>query len=563
MKYGVPSIVLIACTLLVGVASADMGIIGTKHNLSFSGPGEIRALTEDRICVFCHTPHNASPYTPLWNRAIKPQNYTLYQSSSLSAMPWQPSGPTRLCLSCHDGSIALGEVLKPAGGLEMNNELVSARRSYIGTNISDDHPVSFHYYDSLPNPELSPVLPAGLHFYGEGDIHCTTCHDPHDDSNGKFLVKDNRFSALCLTCHENIAGWDSSVYSLSTAIWDPPALEEGAQTVAEHGCGSCHVPHNAGGSQRLLRYLSEEDNCYSCHDGTVSKADIQSQFRKLSHHPVEITTIGVTDEFHDPAEDISFLLGHVECVDCHNPHAANETTADAPNASGSLSRVTGKTQDDGVVENVSYQYEVCFKCHGYSSDLFPFIYRYQNETNTIIEFDPGNPSYHPVVAMGRNSDMRTFPSEYETDLTEVSMIYCVDCHDSDESSRVGGTGPRGPHGSQYRPILRQRYETIDNTIESEAAYMLCYRCHDRLKLLVDPFSGNEFHKDHVVSRRAPCSVCHDPHGVRDDGNGDHTYLINFDLNIVAPAGGNIYPIYEDTGIPPGNCILVCHGKVHL
>ena len=164
-------------------------IVDSKHNLSATGPGNVRALTEDKICIFCHTPHNATPFTPLWNKKIEPKAYTLYQSSTLSAMPGQPSGPSRLCLSCHDGTIALGDVLKPATGIQMTiDRLTSGMRAHLDTDISNDHPVSFSYLDALPNPELSDTLPPILHTYGGGNIHCTTCHDPHDDSFGNFLV---------------------------------------------------------------------------------------------------------------------------------------------------------------------------------------------------------------------------------------------------------------------------------------------------------------------------------------------------------------------------------------
>jgi DNA-binding MarR family transcriptional regulator len=42
--------------------------VGTKHNLSVSGPGPIKSTNEQQVCIFCHTPHNASPIQPLWNR---------------------------------------------------------------------------------------------------------------------------------------------------------------------------------------------------------------------------------------------------------------------------------------------------------------------------------------------------------------------------------------------------------------------------------------------------------------------------------------------------------------
>src|SRR5208282_3429080 len=83
-------------------AGAASRIIDTRHNLSVSGPGAIKALSETRICVFCHIPHNAAPQTPLWNKTIQPVTYILYESTTLTAHLKQPYGPTRLCLSCHD-----------------------------------------------------------------------------------------------------------------------------------------------------------------------------------------------------------------------------------------------------------------------------------------------------------------------------------------------------------------------------------------------------------------------------------------------------------------------------
>ena len=32
-------------------------------------------------------------------------------------------------------------------------------------------------------------------------VQCTSCHDAHVATFGKFLVVDNNASALCVTCH--------------------------------------------------------------------------------------------------------------------------------------------------------------------------------------------------------------------------------------------------------------------------------------------------------------------------------------------------------------------------
>jgi hypothetical protein len=88
------------------------GVENTKHNLSITGPGTIKAESERGICVFCHTPHNASPAYPLWNHDLSAvTNYTNYWSPTLNAYDSEaqapePDGSSKLCLSCHDGTVA-------------------------------------------------------------------------------------------------------------------------------------------------------------------------------------------------------------------------------------------------------------------------------------------------------------------------------------------------------------------------------------------------------------------------------------------------------------------------
>lgn len=569
---------------LVGAAQAgEPGIVRTRHNLSATGPGDLHALTETRICVFCHTPHNAAPSTPLWNRNIDAVNYDLYTSTTMGARPSQPAGPSRLCLSCHDGTVALGAVLRPAEGIEMTTAggLPADRHSSLGTSLADDHPVSFPYSDSLPNRQLFPGPAADLMFNG-GVMHCSTCHDAHDNTFNKFLVVDNVGSGLCTRCHVLI-GWTEGAHQTSPATWsgaltDPwprtgAGTDFGFSTVAQNGCENCHAPHGAGGS-RLMNRVEEEENCYPCHNGNVASSDIQAGFMKPSRHPVNLTAAGVTANHHEPDERPALLVDHVECADCHNAHAANGRPAAAPAVSGKLDRVSGVTLGGSAIippRYAAYEYEICFKCHADSSSRHPLIVRVQNTVNTRVEFNPANASYHPVAAGGANSDVPSIPSALRPDLTVSSIIYCTDCHDSDESASVGGTGPRGPHGSLYPPLLRERYEMTDNTPENAAGYALCYRCHNRTVILSDASfqkngAGKGGHSGHLgPAVNAPCSACHDPHGVTGNVSaGSHTHLINFDMGIVLPLSGSGYstPVYNDGGSRTGSCSLTCHGKAH-
>ena len=66
-----------------------------------------------------------------------------------------------------------------------------------------------------------------------------------------------------------------------------------------------------------------------------------AQFQKVSRHRVEMTTIGVTPIHHAGRRIARLPDGHVECVDCHNPHASNDTlVASPPSVSGSLKSVS-------------------------------------------------------------------------------------------------------------------------------------------------------------------------------------------------------------------------------
>ncbi len=586
-----------------GAPAKTVNIVTTKHNLSKSGPGDIKALTEDRICVFCHTPHNASPRTPLWNKDMESVNYSAYPIywSSTMVSPKVLTGPTgasRLCLSCHDGTLALGEVLRPSDTISMNVPagIPATSRSNFGTSLASHHPISFSYYDAAANPEINPNPPDSLLFYNNGVIQCTTCHDPHDNSNKKFLAVSNEFSGLCILCH-TMRGWTAASHDTSVKTWngllDNPwprtsgtgIWDLGWTTVNQNGCENCHAPHSAGGTARLLNYAAEEQNCYPCHNGNVAAKNIQAQFNYLSRHDIANYT-GI----HDPRETLPVMTRHVECVDCHNPHSSNSITPplQAGGVSGITANVTG-VDKTGItpVTTATYEYEICFKCHAETSQLVPVVVRVIATTKADVQFNTTNMSYHPVVGMGKHPnplDVPSIPSltdqEVPPGLSTASIIYCTDCH-SDEVVQGNVLMSRGPHGSPYAPILRRQYLTTDlGTPYSDGNFMLCYRCHDKNSILANASfqpnsSGFGGHSGHLTSTgspvmqvNAPCSVCHDPHGVQDNmmgmgPTGSHTYLINFDIQNVTAYPGKTYPFFTAGSAPhSGSCTLVCHGVQH-
>ncbi len=559
-------------SLFSASAAADESVVNSKHDLSAQGPGSIRAVYESQICIFCHTPHNAAPQTALWNRVNPRTHYRIYESSTLDARVDQPSGPSKMCLSCHDGSMALGNVLSRP---ETHPIVMTARTIPPGTadltnDLSDDHPIGFRYDRALANidpqvraPEIvTRDLPLGTH----GEMHCTTCHDPHNNELGNFLRISDQYSAICTTCHD-MHGWERSAHATSgkrvsgRSVDPTERLKYGS--VRDNGCTNCHKIHSARHRERLLRFSREEDNCLNCHNGSISTFNIAADIKKRSAHRVDVSR-----SRHDPAEDPFTMSRHVECVDCHNPHAVKSNPIGVVRGTrgrlvrGPMLGVSGVTLTGRQTREAHFQYEICFKCHGDSISRPRLrVPRQVSQTNTRLEFQISNPSFHPVAGPRRNPDVVSLIPPLRTG----SIISCTDCHNSDNARSAGGSGANGPHGSLFEPLLVRNYDSDDFTIESAQAYSLCYGCHSRDSILGD--ASFPLHRRHIVDLRTPCSVCHDAHGVyRAQGNTvNHSSLINFDLSVVSramtPGGGRLEHI--DTGRFAGNCTLTCHGTTQI
>jgi len=227
----VPVIIFIAFMSIIMVTPAtesdatDMisAIKGSKHDLSMMG-GTYKAsgVAAEQLCSFCHTPQigNSEPANlPLWNRTTSSSGYTMYASPTIDmTIAAQPQGVSALCLSCHDGVVALDERINKTGssstGATLNitsaltgNKLngINNPASFIARNLGDDHPISITYDASKDSKFILPVdgKVGALPLYGEAkdQVECGTCHNVHDPSVAPFLRISNAGSALCLSCH--------------------------------------------------------------------------------------------------------------------------------------------------------------------------------------------------------------------------------------------------------------------------------------------------------------------------------------------------------------------------
>ena len=261
--------ILLICAISfswTGIATA--GVVNSQHDLTTAGSGQGGTANTDEVCVFCHTPHGsdtAAP-VPLWNKVLgAPGQYDQYSTLQTPSFDSQeaPVGSVSLaCLSCHDGTQAMDVVVNVPGsggysatGTEIDPVAIGVMAGTpvpnLGTDLTDDHPVSMQYggggpvatdpdgpftgtlgdSDFVP-PEkatinaTSPIWwvdsPVGtdgtrektdMILYARGDlgtvqpfVECGSCHDPHNDTTAgpnsvAFLRINNTASQICTTCH--------------------------------------------------------------------------------------------------------------------------------------------------------------------------------------------------------------------------------------------------------------------------------------------------------------------------------------------------------------------------
>lgn len=286
-------------------------------------------------------------------------------------------------------------------------------------------------------------------------------------------------------------------------------------------CMPCHQGHGAARTPMLK--TDGDAMCLECHQTGAAEPGRREQLGMGSAaDPADIRQELVKPVVHRDAR----------CVDCHSVHGIGRLD---------IGRAPGRRKPS-TKRGFSNEADLCLACHGTRAASVA------DPHDLGLLFDPRNPSFHPVLAIGVGDVPSLLPP-----LTSDSMINCSDCHTNDDPD-----GARGPHGSRVPGLLGADYSVLDGTPESPAAYALCYQCHDRGVVLdEDPFP---LHRLHVVDERAPCVLCHDPHGATAS-----RALIRFNeptsiTGVLASSSGRLEFSSEAPGT--GACWLTCHGVDH-
>jgi hypothetical protein len=344
------------------------------------------------------------------------------------------------------------------------------------------------------------------------------------------------FARNCTKCHA------------SRTEGNTPAVGSGATLVAVHYSDTdpnllAGTTNPAGTAANLV--------CYNCHgtaatpavgvQGNRSGKDIQSGILHAtttgqSGHPAN------SDAVHNSATEFANAvfgntLGvtgrHASCLDCHDPHEAKPTAGGTrvvgsatngnvagPALQGAWGAKFGGTlaawatptsanlTKTTLVAGTDLEATLCFKCHSAfygplptspsSSPAFA-------ETDQAREFNPANPSFHPVLAS--NSGTAGNTGNVVAPWTRTSLMTCTDCHESDVT-----TDPNGPHGSASKFILKGPNTTWSSSVTNTSAGMpagtFCINCHNQ------NFSGGRFPGHTNGRHNVACTACHVaiPHG---------------------------------------------------
>jgi cytochrome c553 len=257
-RWGAASAAVFAALFLGLSGTASAGINDTRHNLgSGTGPAGRNQVTDTaEVCVFCHTPHGGSTSAPvpLWNKRLGANGtpagggtYTTYaslQTPSLDGAVAAVGGISLACLSCHDGTQAMDNIINApgSGGLSTDGGLngglgytwaspggtvnaagaLTGGAALIGTDLSNDHPIGIQY--------------CGGGLGATGAI--TTCAD--QDFN----------PASTATINGNAVFWIDTGAAGTKQRTDLPLYVRPGETVATGPlveCGSCHDPHVSTG----------------------------------------------------------------------------------------------------------------------------------------------------------------------------------------------------------------------------------------------------------------------------------------------------------------------------
>lgn len=498
-------------------------IRNTKHNfaasdvVSLPGGGErdVKATSENQVCIFCHTPHGkpniSSGDRPfLWNRAASNSGFTMYDSSSLNATNLVLGQGSKMCMSCHDGTVAIGQldVLngRVDGQVDMTGNNVSAGllvggKTNLGQDLTNDHPIGFTYNSQLATDDgelIDPVSAEGAHIgvpVGRGLAHNNSVVESSSGTaagaNQPTTTTTDDLKSGAVT-----QGISVPLESTITGLGDTNDPENFVRTFVDAAgtgtieCTSCHDAHIRSTDNtvnikflRLRRFqkttgpvavdgfkIDNDINCLACH----KKSGWENSVHASASTATQVYDDTVADEREFP-RDIE--MWEASCLNCHAPHTVSSARW--------LLRQKEVTTAGSEASDVDRS---CYECHSNNSPAVSSgAANIETEALTGghagFTFTAGETAHRPI-----NADLE----ESDVDL-QLRHVGCSDCHNphrltkglhvndgSADNNNVSGalSGISGIEATvsagAFDPYADEDTAT---PVVATKEYQICYKCH--------------------------------------------------------------------------------------
>lgn len=432
------------------------------------------------------------------------------------------------------------------------------------------------------------------------------------------------------------------VTGIPSAATAAPDSIHGPYSLATDTCAVCHRAHTAQAPNLLVKG-SQSDLCFTCHNATGAAANVQAEYAlaRPANDPVardyySHDAIAPSKHTRSSLDEFGGVSNrHSSCADCHNTHKATISaagsiqTTDGWDASGRLAGVSGVSVVNGAAGTaptytflsgstdaandadpltnanpITREYQLCFKCHsGFTKLPAPIAGKPSKDAlDKGVEFNPANPSFHPIEAAGKNQTAKMTaslagPSPYKMwDFNATSTVRCLNCHTSGttpDTTSVPLPLPGSalqPHTSSNRGILLKNYRdrllATTNAAYNNADFALCYTCHSNTPFASESggtdrtnFRLHGYHTAKLAGMgssitdidtpgagggNAICAECHFRlHSTTNKVGAqviDGTRLVNFAPNVTPNDKGVISWTRSATG--GGTCALKCHNVNH-
>lgn len=262
---------------------AYAGIADTRHNLGSSNTvaGSNQVTDTAEICVFCHTPHQASDQAgapPLWNKRLGAGgvpagggSYTTYNTATSSTIDGEVlavGSVSVACLSCHDGTQAMDNIINApgsggydstgggtnglgytwnVGGTVDANGILTSGVALIGTDLSNDHPIGIAY--------------CGGGITGTATSGCTDADFKGGGTNTGLATQSINGTQVWWV--DTGASGTGTRQKTDMILYTRTFTAGGAGPSVE--CASCHDPHTSVNPTFLRTSNAGSAVCLACH----------------------------------------------------------------------------------------------------------------------------------------------------------------------------------------------------------------------------------------------------------------------------------------------------------